>query len=85
MIESTMKPRDLVCIGRSGVDLYPCSYGTLETVREFTRHVGGSPPIPLYRRRSLAWTRHFSGKFLKMASACSFDKIWSEWVWMFRT
>ena len=62
MIESTMKPRDLVCIGRSGVDLYPCSYGTLETVREFTRHVGGSPANTAVQAAKLGLDTAFLGK-----------------------
>ena len=62
MIESTMKPRDLVGIGRSGVDLYPCSYGTLETVREFTRHVGGSPANTAVQAAKLGLDTAFLGK-----------------------
>lgn len=62
MIESTMKPRDLVCIGRSGVDLYPCSYGILETVREFTRHVGGSPANTAVQAAKLGLDTAFLGK-----------------------
>ncbi|WP_294150296.1 5-dehydro-2-deoxygluconokinase [uncultured Clostridium sp.] len=37
------KPRDLVAIGRSGVDLYPEQFAPMEKVVSFTKHVGGSP------------------------------------------
>lgn len=36
-------PRDILCIGRSGVDLYPEQFGRMEDVLSFSKHVGGSP------------------------------------------
>ena len=35
--------RGVLCIGRSGVDLYPEQYGCMEEVASFSKHVGGSP------------------------------------------
>ena len=62
MTQSAMKPRDLVCIGRSGVDLYPCSCGALETVHAFTRHVGGSPANTAVQAAKLGLDTAFLGK-----------------------
>lgn len=37
------KPRDVVALGRSGVDLFPDQFGPMEEVISFTKYVGGSP------------------------------------------
>lgn len=35
--------RGVLCMGRSGVDLYPEQFGPMEEVVSFSKHVGGSP------------------------------------------
>lgn len=42
-IGSPEHSRGIVCIGRSGVDLYPQQFGMMEAVVSFSKHVGGSP------------------------------------------
>lgn len=37
------KPRDVVALGRSGVDLFPDQFGPMNQVISFSKYVGGSP------------------------------------------
>lgn len=42
-VSSPEHERGILCMGRSGVDLYPEQFGTMEEVLSFSKHVGGSP------------------------------------------
>ena len=37
------KPRDVLAMGRSGVDLFPDQFGPMNQVVSFTKYIGGSP------------------------------------------
>ena len=37
------KPRDVVALGRSGIDLYPNEFGPTNQVTTYTKYIGGSP------------------------------------------
>lgn len=61
-MESLQQARGIICIGRSGVDLYPTEYGRLEDVRSFTKHVGGSPANIAVQTAKLGVDTAFLGK-----------------------
>lgn len=61
-MKSSTKNRGLICIGRSGVDLYPMQYGRLEDVLSFTKHVGGSPANTAVQAAKLGADTAFLGK-----------------------
>lgn len=61
-MKSFSNERGLICIGRSGVDLYPMQYGRLEDVLSFTKHVGGSPANTAVQAAKLGADTAFLGK-----------------------
>lgn len=56
------KPRDLIAIGRSGVDLYPQQFAPLERVLSFSKHVGGSPANTAVQAAKMGLDTAFAGK-----------------------
>lgn len=61
-MEKVQQTRGIICIGRSGVDLYPTEYGRLEDVKSFTKHVGGSPANIAVQAAKLGMDTAFLGK-----------------------
>lgn len=56
------KPRDLIALGRSGVDLYPQQFAPMERVLSFSKHVGGSPANTAVQAAKMGLDTAFIGK-----------------------